>query len=156
MVPAKAREQFLDDLMDHGNVCAACTRTGLSRSTVYKWRADIDFANAWDLALEIHRDAIRQEVIDKAIAATGYVANTVAVDPRTGAPLLDDDFEPITYRKLLDYDPKILTALVGKMVRDETRRIDQRTLLINVDDDEAEKAPPTVTLVYDDDEDIFS
>lgn len=153
MLPARAKEEFLSELVEHGNVSRACARLGLNRSTAYAWRDDPAFARAWHAAFELRRDAMREEVVDKALAATGYVAEAVATDPRTGEPVLDDDFEPVTYRRLVDYDPRVLTALLGKLVRDEALRVDQRTLVLDGEagDGEEEQEPaPTLTLVHDD------
>jgi len=152
MLPARAKEAFLSEIVEHGNVSRACARLGLNRSTVYAWREDPEFASAWTVAFELRRDAMRDEVVEKALAATGYVAEAVATDPRTGEPLLDDDFEPVTYRRLVDYDPRVLTSLLGKLVKDETRRVDQRTLLMDARQKEEDRRAPTLVLVHDDEE----
>lgn len=36
---------------EYGDVTAACKTAGVSSQTVYKWRKDLDFAKAWDLAI---------------------------------------------------------------------------------------------------------
>ena len=149
MLPARAKEDFLNEIVEHGNVSQACARLGLNRSTVYSWREDPEFNRAWNVAFELRRDAIREDIVEKALATTGYVTEVVAFDPRTGDPILDDNLEPMTYRRLVDYDAKVLTTLLGKLTRDEAVRVDQRTLLI--DDRAAEDdAPPTLTLVHGD------
>jgi len=91
---------------------------------------------------------MRDDVDEKALAATGCVAEAVALDPRTGDPVLDD-FEPVTYRRLVDYDPKVLPVLLGKLVKTEALRVDPSTPLVD-DRWDDEEAPPTLTLLHED------
>jgi hypothetical protein len=120
------RQGFLEILAETGNVSRACRRLALNRTTAYEWRSDAEFASAWDRALELHRHLVREELIDKAMAATGHVLERPALD-EDGQPLLDDDFEPVTYRQLVGHDPRIMVKLMEKFLDEPVRRVDQRT-----------------------------
>lgn len=64
----RARELFLAELAERGNVSAAAAAGGLSRVTFYEWRAaDPSFAAAWDEALETAIDAMELEARRRAV-----------------------------------------------------------------------------------------
>lgn len=64
----RARDAFLADLTQRGNVSAAAAAAGLSRDTFYVWRGkDSDFAAAWDQALETAIDAMELEARRRAV-----------------------------------------------------------------------------------------
>jgi hypothetical protein len=64
----RARDTFLVELAQRGNVSAAATIGGMSRDWFYDERAaDPDFAAAWDDALETAIDAMELEVRRRAI-----------------------------------------------------------------------------------------
>ncbi|MEM1380754.1 MAG: hypothetical protein AAGH41_09025 [Pseudomonadota bacterium] len=109
------KEAFLSDLALHGSVARACRATGVARSVAYHWRAsDPAVAEAWDNAMVIRLDEIRDEVVEKALVATGRIVEENVFDDQ-GNPVWDaeaDDFA--TVRRLVDYDPQILKSLVNK------------------------------------------
>lgn len=64
----RAREVFLAELAQRGNVSAAAEAAGLARATFYEYRsADPDFAAAWDEALETAIDAMELEARRRAV-----------------------------------------------------------------------------------------
>ena len=66
---AAQREQFLAALSETASVTRACEITGLPRRTVYNWRAtDPEFAQAWEVALDLGTDALEDEAIRRAYA----------------------------------------------------------------------------------------
>jgi hypothetical protein len=119
VLPVTTKTAFLSALTETGNVSDACRRTGVNRATAYHWRRDPEFDRMWSDALVIRRDAIRDELVSKAMAATGRMVETPAVDPDTGEPLLDDEFEPVMERRLVDYDGQVLRTMLNKFVRSE-------------------------------------
>lgn len=118
MVPLAVKTDFLAALQECGNASEACRRVGVNRSTAYSWRGDAAFEAVWEDALRIRRESIRDELIEKALAATGRVVDVPVLDDE-GRPVLDDDFEPVTSKRLVDYDGNVLRALLGKFVRSE-------------------------------------
>lgn len=64
----RARDAFLTELTQRGNVSAAAAAAGLARHTFYEWRAkDATFAAAWDEALETAIDAMELEARRRAV-----------------------------------------------------------------------------------------
>ncbi len=58
----ETREAFIAALSECGNVTRACEAAGISRMTAYAWRKDdLDFANAWDAALELGAEGLEDE-----------------------------------------------------------------------------------------------
>lgn len=115
MTPVETKTGFLAALQACGNASEACRRTGVNRSTAYAWRSDAAFDAVWEDALRIRREAIRDELVEKALAATGRVVEEPALND-DGTPVLDDDFEPVTVRRLVDYDGNLLRAMLGRFV----------------------------------------
>jgi hypothetical protein len=62
-------------------------------------------------------------------AALGLGRWTPAVDPLTGEPLLDDDFEPAMHLEVGDVDARVLMKWMDKTLSDSPTRIEQRTAL---------------------------
>lgn len=109
---------FLGMLQQTGVASYACRRLGVNRSTAYQWREDPAFDAAWRDALRIRRDQIADEVVEKAMATTGRIVEEAALD-FYGRPLLDEDFEPVILRRLVDYDGNVLRSLIGRFVQSE-------------------------------------
>ena len=60
--------RFLLALSEHGNVTSAARQAGLSRSTLYRVRAqDSDFARAWENALDESTDRLAGEAVRRAM-----------------------------------------------------------------------------------------
>ena len=117
-VPLETKREFLAVLSETGNVLETCRRTGVNRATAYHWRGDPEFGRMWEDALLIRREAIRDELVTKAMAATGHVVEGPLVGA-DGEPVLDDDFEPVVVRRLVGYDGQVLRALLSKFLRSE-------------------------------------
>lgn len=109
------KEAFLSELSVSGSVTRACRASGVARSVAYHWRAsDRAVADAWENALVIRLDEIRDEVVEKALVATGRIVEEHLLDD-DGNPVWDPaigDF--VTVRRLEGYDPQILKSLVNK------------------------------------------
>ena len=68
---AAQREQFLAALSQTASVTRACEIASLPRRTVYNWRAmDVEFARAWEVALDLGTDALEDEAIRRATQGT--------------------------------------------------------------------------------------
>lgn len=126
MLPATVKENFIDILMETGNVSEATRRLGINRMTAYGWRDDPVFAEMWDVALEVSRQRLRESVVETA-SYMGLGHWMPVADDQTGEPVLDDDFEPIMQFEIGHVDARVLMKLMDKTMRDEVRRVDQRT-----------------------------
>lgn len=128
MLPATVRDEFIGLLMDTGNVSASARTLGINRMTAYGWRAEPEFARRWDVALDVARQGLRERVVETA-EHLGVGRWAPALDPDTGEPLLDDDFEPLMRFETGHIDARVLMKLMDKTMRDEVQRVDQRTLV---------------------------
>jgi hypothetical protein len=101
----KARQQrFLKALAETGNVTAAVTAAGTSRSRVYELRkVDPTFAAAWEEAEEIAADRLEDEARRRAVE--GVPEPLVSA----GKIVRDDDGQPIAIRR---YSDPLLLALL--------------------------------------------
>jgi hypothetical protein len=62
-LPVACRDRFVESLMETGNVSRSALAAGVNRLTAYRWRdGDPEFALAWDLALEVARQGLRERV----------------------------------------------------------------------------------------------
>lgn len=112
-------ERFLELVAMNGNSAAASRAVGVHRNTFYKRAAsDPDFRARWDAAQLQSRRNIAEEVLEKAMVASGRIVTEVVTDAH-GAPVLDDDFEPVVVRRLVDVDSRILAKLLDKFVASE-------------------------------------
>lgn len=68
MLPATVKDQFIDLLVETGNVSNAARRLGINRMTAYGWRNDIEYAQKWEIALDIARQGLNERVVDTARA----------------------------------------------------------------------------------------
>lgn len=58
---------FLAALMDGSTVTVSAEQASVDRATVYRWREkDVEFAKAWDEALEAGTDRLEQEALRRA------------------------------------------------------------------------------------------
>lgn len=115
----EAEERFLDLVASTGNSSAAAKAVGFHRNTFYKRAAaDPEFRQRWDAAQGLSRRSIAEEVLDKAMVATGRVVEEPMLDA-DGNPVLDDDLEPVMVRRLIDGDARILAKMLDKFVHSE-------------------------------------
>ncbi|MCG8503672.1 MAG: hypothetical protein MI755_03615 [Sphingomonadales bacterium] len=126
MLPASVRDEFIGLLAETGNVSQAARLLGINRMTAYGWREDPEFADLWDAALQAARQGLRERVVETA-CALGIGEWVPELDPETGRPLLDDDFEPVMRFETRHVDARVLMKLMDKTMRDEVQRVDQRT-----------------------------
>lgn len=128
-LPARYKELFIAVLMNTGNVSQTAAALGINRMTAYDWRCrDPEFAEAWDYAMDVARQGLRERVIETA-TAMGLGKWEPVVDPDTGEPVLDDDFEPVMRFEVDHVDARVLMKLMDKTMRDEVRQVDQRTIV---------------------------
>jgi hypothetical protein len=118
MLPATVRDEFIGRLMETGNVSEAARTLGINRMTAYGWRDDPEFAGRWDSALDVARQGLRERVVETA-CALGVGRWVRAVDPVTGEPELDDDFEPVMRFETGNVDARVLMKLMDKTMRSE-------------------------------------
>lgn len=118
MLPARVRDEFVELLAETGNVSEAARRLAIYRMTPYAWREDPAYAASWDAALEVARQGLRERVVETA-CAMGVGRWAQAVDPETGEPLLDDDFEPVVRFETGHVDARVLMKMMDKLMRSE-------------------------------------
>ena len=112
-------ERFLDLVASTGNSTSAARSVGLHRNSFYALASrDNDFRSRWDAAQRLSRSHLAAEVVEKAAVLTGRIVEEPALDAE-GQPILDDDLEPVTVRRLVDYDARILSKLLDKLVHSE-------------------------------------
>ena len=128
MLPATIRDQFIELLVETGNVSRTARRLGINRMTAYTWREDPYFDERWEAALEIARLSLKERVVETA-CTMGVGEWVPVVDPVTGEPELDDDFEPAMQLQTGHVDARVLMKLMDKTMRDEVRTFNQRTLI---------------------------
>ncbi len=126
MLPATVKDRFIDLLAETGNVSNAARRLGINRMTAYDWRTDPDYAQKWEVALDIARQGLNERVAETA-CAMGVGEWVPSIDPETNQPLLDDDFEPVMRFRTSHVDARVLMKLMDKTMQNEVHRIDQRT-----------------------------
>lgn len=67
----RARELFLKELAERGNVSDAAEAAGVGRRTAYQWReGDADFAALWAEAIERAADRLEREAWRRAVEGT--------------------------------------------------------------------------------------
>lgn len=72
---AKRKERFLDALRSHGVVKYGAEAAGISRQTAYDWRrADEEFAQKWEDALEDGVDELERVAFERAKAGSDTLA----------------------------------------------------------------------------------
>lgn len=83
LTQAKRKERFLKELGKRANVSAAAKAAKVDRSTPYHWReVDVEFAAAWDEAVEAAVDALEAEAWRR--AATGVLEPVYQKGERVG------------------------------------------------------------------------
>lgn len=113
-LPVEQKHAFLERLASGSPVVEICRELGLNRASIYYARnADPEFGAAWESCLSINMDAIRDEVLRKALVASGRIVRDFVVD-EFGEPVLDDDFEMVTVERLTDYDARVLVKLMDR------------------------------------------
>jgi len=128
VLPATIRDQFINLLVETGNVSRTALRLGINRMTAYAWREDPYFDERWEAALEIARLSLKERVVETA-CMMGVGEWVPVVDPVTGETELDDGFEPVMQLQTSHVDARVLMKLMDKTMRDEVRTFDQRTLI---------------------------
>jgi hypothetical protein len=112
-------ERFLDLVATTGSSAAAARAVGMHRNSFYKRAASDDaFRLRWEAALMQSRRNIAQDILEKAVVASGRIVEEPLLDA-SGAVVLDDDFEPVMVRRLVDVDSRILAKMVDKFVASE-------------------------------------
>ncbi|AHM03040.1 hypothetical protein roselon_00600 [Roseibacterium elongatum DSM 19469] len=108
----KGRE-FLSHLRQFGQVTYAANMTGLTRRTFYDRRAkNREFREAWDDALASFEEELTQRVVQTAMEM-GTGRWVPVIDPETGEPVLDADFEVVHRFETGHVDSRILTKLLS-------------------------------------------
>jgi hypothetical protein len=118
MLPATVRDEFVCLLMETGNVSGVARVLGINRMTAYGWRDDPEFAQRWDIALDVSRQGLRERVVETA-EHMGVGEWVSLLNPISGEPELDDDFEPVMHFETRHVDARILMKLMDKTMRGE-------------------------------------
>ncbi|MCV3271946.1 hypothetical protein [Roseobacter sinensis] len=106
-------DEFLGYLRQFGHVTYAANMTGLTRRTFYDRRSkNPDFAEAWDDAVAAFEEELTQRVVQTALEM-GTGKWVPVIDPATGKPELDDDFEVVHRFETSHVDPRVLTKLLA-------------------------------------------
>lgn len=106
-------DEFLGYLRQFGHVTYAANMTGLTRRTFYDRRVkNPDFAEAWDDAVTAFEEELTQRVVQTALEM-GTGKWVPVIDPQTGQPELDDDFEVVHRFETGHVDPRVLTKLLA-------------------------------------------
>lgn len=106
-------DEFLGYLRQFGHVTYAANMTGLTRRTFYDRRSkNPDFAEAWDDAVTAFEEELTQRVVQTALEM-GTGKWVPVIDPATGKPELDDDFEVVHRFETSHVDPRVLTKLLA-------------------------------------------
>lgn len=114
-----AAEKFLEIVSTTGSSSAAARAVGVHRNTFYKRAGlDPDFRARWDAAQLQSRRHAAEEVMEKAMVATGRIVEEPMIG-RDGLPILDDDLEFVMIRRLVDADSRILAKMVDKLLASE-------------------------------------
>lgn len=106
-------DEFLGYLRQFGHVTYAANMTGLTRRTFYDRRAKYpEFAEAWDDAVTAFEEELTHRVVQTALEM-GTGKWVPVIDPETGEPELDDDFEPVYRFETTNVDPRVLNKLLS-------------------------------------------
>ena len=112
-------DRFLEIVRTTGNSSGAARSVGLSRQAFYERAVrDPDFREEWEHAQRQSRSHIAQEIMDKAVVLTGRVVEEPLLDSQ-GNQVLDDNLEAIVIRRVVDYDARILSKLLDKLLASE-------------------------------------
>jgi hypothetical protein len=112
-ITIETKREFLTELAQTGNVRLASMRAGVSRSAAYHWRlTDPDVATAWDLALRVSMDSMREEIVET--ARTMGLGRWVELLDENGQPVLDDNFEKVLEYDVSHVDARVLVKLLDK------------------------------------------
>ena len=125
----RTTDRLLDLVSQGYPISKAAAATGMARSTVYhRLSTDPVLANRMDVARQQARDNLREDVLQKASILSGEIIEEVVLD-ENGEPLLDSDFEFVTRRRLINYEPTVINKLLGTLVHTEDgpSRIEVRT-----------------------------
>lgn len=113
-------KQFLEMVAAGTPASRAADALGVRRPTFYERAArSPDFNRRWELARRQARQDMADTVLDKAMMVTGHIIEEPLYDPRSGEPVLDENFEVVTVRRLREYDNKILSKLLDRFVPSE-------------------------------------
>ncbi len=106
-------DEFLGYLRQFGHVTYSANMTGLTRRTFYDRRAkNPEFAEAWDDAVTAFEEELTHRVVQTALEM-GTGKWVPVIDPETGEPELDDDFEPVYRFETTNVDPRVLNKLLS-------------------------------------------
>ncbi len=106
-------DEFLHHLRQFGHVTYAANMTGITRRTFYDRRdRNPEFAEAWDEALAGFEEELTHRVVQTALEM-GTGKWVPVIDPKTGEPELDDDFEVVQKFVTTLVEPRILNKLLS-------------------------------------------
>ncbi len=132
LIPSPTPEQkraFLNTLSQSGRTDLALEASGALSAAIYlEKNRDRQFAGLWDLIDQAAMDRLKAVLMDRALVACGQVVTLEAKDPDTGEPLLDDDFQPIRVRRLINSNAMVMAKLIEKLIPSA----DKQAALVNI------------------------
>lgn len=150
-ITAEVEQRFLEALAEFGVVTHAAGVCGMTRRGLYKRRQrDPEFADRWDEAVEAFEESLTYRVVQTALhMGTGQWVP--AVDPDTGEPELDGEFEPLMRFDCSNVDPRIAVKLMALRMRSVN---DPVTFSVQNNSTVINEEPRAPRLVTDDNEDV--
>ena len=109
--------------------------------------ASAEFNDLYQLILLAKRDNALFETLEKARAASGSVHMVPVLNPDSGDPLLDEDFEPILAPRLVNANGTILAKLLDRLVEAADKPSPATAIQINNSNSGGNDLPPMPRLI---------
>lgn len=109
--------------------------------------ASVEFNDLYQMVLLAKRDNALVETLDKARAASGSVQMVPVLNPDSGEPLLDENFEPIVAPRLVNANGTILAKLLDRLVEAADRPTPATAIQINNSNEQANNLRPLPALI---------
>ena len=146
--------RFLSALIDGKSPSAAAKMVGSDELGIMLARcASAEFNDLYQLLMLAKRDNALVETLDKARAASGTVQMVPVLNPDSGEPLLDENFEPIVAPRLVNASGPILAKLLDRLVEAADRPTPATAIQINNSNSVADDLPPMPRLIIPGDDD---
>ncbi len=146
--------RFLSALVDGKSPAVAAKMVGSNELGIMLARcASVEFNDLYQMVLLAKRDNALVETLDKARAASGSVQMVPVLNPDSGEPLLDENFEPIVAPRLVNANGTILAKLLDRLVEAADKPTPTTTIQINNSNSGGNDLPPMPRLVIPGDDD---
>lgn len=158
----ETKRDFLLAVKRYGTVKRACKETGIARSVAYTWMEDPNFEATVQASRAMHREAIAEDLVEKASAACGHVY-WVPVTDENGHQLMEEvvdegtgevSLRPAFRRELRHHDSRIMSKMLDKFLDGPVQRNDNRNLNADVSLETAAARSVRVKIVDADGEEL--